>query len=477
MTTKLIKYNQKRNFNKTKEPKGIKASSSTKLHYAIQHHLARKDHYDFRLELDGVLISWAVPKGPSFNPHDKRLAIKVEDHPLNYQNFEGIIPKGEYGGGTVMLWDKGFWIPINNPKQGLKKGTLKFTLKGKRLNGNWTLVRMKDDNWLLIKEKDSYSKNTAYIDHFMTSIKTGLTIREINNDKKSPKKKAINTKCIIENVEITNPDKIIFADSQISKQDIALYYQTIYKKMAPYLENRIISTIRCPDGINGTCFYKKHMENIYHGLKKVKIKSKDGTKEDYYYIKNITGLISEVQMNSVEFHIWGTKAKTLSKPDLMVFDLDPDKKLELNDLRQGVKDLKDILDDLKLVSFLKTSGGKGYHVVVPIKPSTSWKKFQAFAKNIALYMETKWPDCYVANDRKSLRKNKIFIDWMRNIKGSTSVAPYSLRIKKNGTISMPIFWRELYKIAPDEITMQDAIKRLNRKDPWKNFWNLNQELK
>ncbi|MDD4406653.1 MAG: non-homologous end-joining DNA ligase [Bacilli bacterium] len=477
MTNKLIKYNKKRNFNKTKEPIGKKTSSSSNLHFVVQHHMAKKDHYDFRLELNGVLISWAVPKGPSFNPHDKRLAINVEDHPLSYRNFEGIIPKGQYGGGTVMLWDKGFWIPINNPQQGLQNGTLKFTLKGKRLKGNWTLVHMQNKNWLLIKENDIYSNNIADISQFNTSIKTGLTINEINNNETLPKKQSVNFQLVIENVEVTNPDKIIFDNFQISKRDIAIYYQTMYKRMAPYLENRIISTIRCPDGTSGTCFYKKHMENIYQGLAKVMINNEKGIKEDYYYIKNITGLISEVQMNSIEFHIWGSKAKKLAKPDMMVFGLDPDEKLELKDLRQGVKDLKKILDDLSLVSFLKTSGGKGYHVVVPIKPSTSWKKFQAFAKNIVLYMEAKWPDRYVSNDRKSQRKNKIFIDWMRNIKGSTSVAPYSLRIKKNGTVSMPLAWRELNKIAPDEIKMPDAVKRLRRQDPWKNFWNSNQELK
>lgn len=476
MTKSLKEYNKKRNFNNTKEPKGKKTLSSNKLHYVIQHHLARKDHYDLRLELDGALSSWAIPKGPSFNPHDKRLAIKVEDHPLSYQNFEGIIPQGEYGGGIVMLWDKGFWSPINNPQQGIKKGNLKFTIKGKRIKGNWTLVRMQDANWLLIKENDEYSNKSFTINEFTTSIKTGLTMDEIGN-KIIPKTKAVSSRCLIKNVEITNPDKIIYKDSQISKKDIVLYYQTVYQKMAPYLENRIISTIRCPDGTNGTCFYKKHMENIYHGLKKVLIKNEEGIKEDYYYIKNITGLISEVQMNSIEFHIWGSQAKKLSKPDMMVFDLDPDEKLDLKTLRQGVKDLKEILDDLSLQSFLKTSGGKGYHIVIPIIPSTSWKKFQAFAKNIALYMEAKWPDKYVSNDRKSQRKNKIFIDWRRNIKSATSVAPYSLRIKKNGTVSMPISWHELDKITPDEITMLEAIKRVKRKDPWKNFWNLNQELK
>lgn len=187
MSDKLSKYKEKRNFNITSEPKGESIKKSKKLIFVVQHHIASRDHYDFRLEWDGVLKSWAVPKGPSFNPEDKRLAVLVEDHPFDYRNFEGIIPEGEYGAGTVMVWDKGYWNPINDPSEGLNKGFLKFTLKGKRLEGVWSLVKMKENNWLLIKEKDDYSKNKPYIDKFSTSVKSGLTMEEIRNGKKKRK--------------------------------------------------------------------------------------------------------------------------------------------------------------------------------------------------------------------------------------------------------------------------------------------------
>ena len=142
----LKKYNSKRNFNKTKEPVGkVRKKKKVKLRFVIQHHIARKDHYDLRLEWNGVYVSFAVPKGPSFNPKDKRLAVKVEDHPLSYGNFEGTIPKGEYGGGTVMLFDKGYWIPSKGDKINFNDGTIKFKLNGKRFVGNWTLVHFKDD--------------------------------------------------------------------------------------------------------------------------------------------------------------------------------------------------------------------------------------------------------------------------------------------------------------------------------------------
>ncbi|MBR1414045.1 MAG: non-homologous end-joining DNA ligase [Bacilli bacterium] len=455
----LEKYNDKRDFNKTKEPIGKKGKNKKKLIFVVQHHLARKDHYDLRLEWNGVLKSWAVPKGPSYNPKDKRLAVMVEDHPYTYRNFEGTIPKGEYGGGTVMLFDEGEWIPKYKPDFNKE---IKFELKGHRLNGAWTLVPFKDDNWLLIKEGNEPIKNID-ITKYDTSIKTGCTMKEIENNKK------INKKNVVEGITITNPDKIIFKNPMVNKMDIVSYYQKVADLMLPYLENRIVSVIRAPSGIENDIFFKKHLDNDDAGIGKIKIKSDKGKKEDYYYINSKSALISEVQMNSFEFHIWGSRVEKINNPDMMVIDLDPDEAMSINKVRQGVKDLKTILDEFKLQSFLKTSGGKGYHVVIPFKEKITWKEFRGIANNIAKLMEARWPDKYVANMSKSKRKNKIFIDWQRNIKGSTSVAPYSVRLRKKATVSMPILWSELDKIKPDEITIDKALKRIKRKNPWADF--------
>ena len=451
--SKLEKYNQKRNFNKTNEPFGKQKKKASKLRFCVQHHLARKDHYDLRLEWKGVLISWAVPKGPSYNPKAKRLAIMVEDHPIDYRNFEGTIPKGEYGGGTVMLWDKGYWEPIKGYKPNFKKGPIKFILKGKRLKGMWTLVKLKDDtSWLLIKDQDEIHLFDD-INEFNTSIKTGRTMNEIANN--------------MEKIEITNPDKVIYAKPKVSKLDIVNYYESVAKQMLPYIENRLISTIRYPNGAKGNKFYKKHFENLRKFLGKKILKKEKEKQNDYYYIKDINGLISEVQMNSYEFHIWGCKANDLRHADMLVFDLDPDENLSLKKLRDGVKDLKSILDEYKLEAYLKTSGGKGYHIIVPLNPTVTWKNARLIAKNIAKLMEAKWPDKYTSNMKKKKRKGKIFIDWVRNTKGATSVAPYSLRIREKPTVSMPIRWSELDQIKPAEITMEKAIDRINDQDPWK----------
>lgn len=442
----LKDYNKKRNFNKTKEPIGKVSKKHKRLIFCIQHHIARKDHYDLRLEWNGVLLSFAVPKGLSYNPQDKRLAVKVEDHPLSYKDFEGIIPKGEYGGGTVMLWDYGYWKPLS--KVDLKNGLIKFKIMGKRIKGLWTLVKMNDDNWLIIKDKDEYHLYDN-INKFNTSIKTGRTMKEIAD--------------ISTNITLTNPKKIIFNNPKITKEEIFNYYKLVLCRMLPLIKDRLISTVRCPKGITEDIFYKKHMENIdgYLGCKKI-------NNEKYYYIKDELGVLSEVQMNSYEFHIWGSKVNEINHPDILVFDLDPDEHLSIKKVREGVKDLKKILDSYNLKSYLKTSGGKGYHIVVPIKGIT-WKEARKITKNIAELMNVKWPEKYTSNIKKSSRKGKIFIDWQRNIKSATSVAPYSLRLKNKPRVSMPIKWSELDKVKPDDITIDEAIKRLKRKNPWEDF--------
>ena len=169
--------------------------------------------------------------------------------------------------------------------------------------------------------------------------------------------------------------------------------------------------------------------------------------------------------------------ESLEKPDVMVFDLDPDEGMDLARIRQGVRDLKGMLDQLSLMSYLKTSGGKGYHIVIPLKPKADWDAFHDFAKNIAKTMEAMWPDRYTSNVRKEQRKGRIFIDWIRNGRGATSVAPYSLRAREGAPVSMPISWKELDKIAPKDIKMADAVSRSRQGDPWEGFFENDQQLK
>lgn len=450
---KLTKYNNKRNFNITSEPIGKILKNNKKLTFCVQHHIARKDHFDFRLEYNGTMSSWAIPKGPSYNPKDKRLAIKVEDHPISYKNFEGTIPKGEYGAGTVLLFDLGYYEIIK-----YEKNLIKVILYGKRLKGMWTLTHFKDDNWLLIKDHDFY-ENYIDITKYKRSIKTNRTMKEIKDNEKKKE------------ILLTSPNKKIIGN--ITKKVIFNYYKKVASYMMPYLENRIISVVKAPSGINNKIFFKKHLENQKRYLEKINISSKNDKEKDYYYILDEIGLLSEVQMNSYEFHIWGSNASNKNKPNMMVFDLDPDKSLSLDKLRLGVKYLKEILDNLNLKSFLKTSGGKGYHICIPFKNNLTWKKFYKISEDIANIIEKTHSELFTTNNRKEKRKNKIFIDYLRNQKSATFVAPYSVRLRKNAPVSMPIAWNELDKIKPNEITIYKAIKRLKKKDPWKDFFTSN----
>jgi bifunctional non-homologous end joining protein LigD len=246
--------------------------------------------------------------------------------------------------------------------------------------------------------------------------------------------------------------------------------------MLPYVSRRVLSVVRCPKGIEESCFFMKHPTTESKYISNISINESKGEKEDYFYINSKSGIIYEAQMGTLEFHTWESNIKEIEKPDIMVFDLDPDEGMDLSKIRQGVKDIKSILDELSLTSYLKTSGGKGYHVVVPIRPNATWDKFRDFAKNVAEVMEKKWPERYTTNIRKEKRKNKIFIDWLRNGRGATSVAPYSIRARKGAKVSMPILWEELDEVAPDDINMKQAILRTREEDPWKGFFENHQGL-
>ena len=266
-------------------------------------------------------------------------------------------------------------------------------------------------------------------------------------------------------------------EQPLPKKILPHYYEKVYPRMIPYLERRLLSIVRCPDGSSQPCFYQKHPAPEAEGIVRVPVLADSGKTDDYIYIENIKGLLLEVQMDTLEFHVWGSRADRLEKPDMMVFDLDPGEGLDIAGMRQGVRDLKTILDEIGLVSFLKTSGGKGYHVVIPLEPSAGWDAFHEYARLIAKAMEQRWPDRYTSNIRKVNRQGKIFIDWLRNSRAATSVAPYSIRARAGAPVSMPISWEELDTVVPNGISMDEALTRISGKDPWRDFYRIQQRIK
>lgn len=255
-------------------------------------------------------------------------------------------------------------------------------------------------------------------------------------------------------IKVTNPDKILYP-SGITKLDVINYYLDIAPYMLPYIKGRPLSVIRCHDGIDGEKFFKKHPSNEIGDIGTIKI---DG--EEYFCIDSIEQLLTQVQNGSIEFHTWGSKKPDIERPDTMVFDLDPDEKLSLKVLRQGVLNLKSVLDELKLNSSLKTSGGKGYHMVVNFKKRLNWEEFADFSSQIAQLLQEKWPKMFTTNIRKDNRHGKIFVDYLRNKRSASCVAAYSLRARPNAPISFPIQWEQLNSIRPNQITIKNYTKYL-----------------
>lgn len=252
--TKLAKYRSMRDFGATPEPSGAKAPDTGGHSFVIQKHAARRLHYDFRLELDGVLLSWSVPKGPSLAPADRRLAVRTEDHPLDYADFEGIIPAGQYGGGTVVVWDRGTWQPEGDAHAMMKKGHLAFTLDGEKLHGKWHLVRTKGDGraetWLLFKSKDDAADPTRdIVAAEPASVVTGRTIEEVaeaadrvwqSNRAKPANQEASVVELVSQlplGFQLTSLDKVLYPEQGLTKGQLVAYLAVVADWMLPHVAN------------------------------------------------------------------------------------------------------------------------------------------------------------------------------------------------------------------------------------------------
>jgi bifunctional non-homologous end joining protein LigD len=848
----LERYREMRDFSKTAEPSGKDddkhAASTTDagpLPFVIQKHAATRLHYDFRLGLNGVLKSWAVTKGPSYVPGDKRLAVQVEDHPMEYGGFEGTIPKGQYGGGTVMLWDEGTWEPLGNAEESLAKGNLKFILHGKKLHGKWVLVRMggkaakeAKPNWLLIKEHDEYEQAAAdepivekapnsvltgrdleaiardgdhvwqsnrpetagpdkrqipfapadlpgkkealpefiapqlaseapappvgehwvhelkldgyriqahidksgkvrlftrsgldwshrmplivheldrlkvesaildgevvvlsedgqssfaklqaafdegashpltyfvfdllhlnghnlrhqplaerkqilermldrlpdhevirygqhietegapifdqacklgaegivskrsdstytsgrsklwikikcvrrqefviggftkpandtdgigalvlgyydgkkliyagrtgtgftqtngrilrqrleamrqtkmpFVDVPATAAKGALWIRPelvaevqfstwtadnlvrqasfkgLREDKKAAevhrevpdpslaskktvahpaKTKETNATPAKLGFRVTHPEKVVDPQTGVTKQALIDYYLAVAPLMVPHIADRPLSLVRCPNGAGQKCFYQKQLgTGMPPGIEGVKIpQAKGDATETYVTVHSAEGLAGLAQMNVLEIHPWGSTNLDLEHPDRIIFDLDPDEAVSWATLCEGALEVRERLKKLGLRSFVKTTGGKGLHVVAPIQPNLEWERIKAFTHAFTVQMEQDNSKLYISKMTKAARKNKIFVDYLRNEREATAVAPYSSRARLGMAAAVPLEWDELTSSkAPKFLIAEfaDWSDRL-RNDPWKAMFSTDQEI-
>ena len=305
--------------------------------------------------------------------------------------------------------------------------------------------------------------------------------RQIVREKPMPKAQALKTSKTetgeIAGIRITHPDRVVFPGQGVTKRDLADYYTKISKLILPHLAERPLSLVRCPQGREKECFFQKHASPGWpEELHKIRIREKSGS-DEYMYVEDISGVVAAVQMGVLELHIWGSHTDAVEKPDRMVFDLDPDEGLPFSRVKEAALDLRKRLKQFRLESFPMASGGKGIHVVVPLVPKHTWDEHRAFSEALARLMEEQDPERYVANMSKKKRRGRIFVDYLRNQRGSTAICPYSTRARKGAHIAAPLSWQGVAKLKnarPYNVT--DAAKLARAGDPWKGYGSLRQSL-
>ena len=267
---------------------------------------------------------------------------------------------------------------------------------------------------------------------------------------------------------ITHPDRILFAGQGVAKIDLARYYAAVAGRMLPYAADHPLSLVRCPRGPEKTCFFQKHAgDGFPDEIRTVPIREKSGETKDYLYVHDGAGIVAAVQMGTLEFHIWGSAIDSIGKPDRMIFDLDPDETIGFDRVRQAAFLLRDRLASLGLRSVPMVTGGKGVHVIVPLERRADWAAVKSFAKAFATRMAEEEPDRYTATMSREKRKGRVFIDWLRNERGATAVAPYSTRSREGAPVATPVSWEELEKLeAANRFHLADVLERIEAADPW-----------
>lgn len=283
----------------------------------------------------------------------------------------------------------------------------------------------------------------------------------------------------IEGVRVTNPDRVLFPSQGLTKRGVIDHYLSIADEMLPHVADRPLSLVRCPDGVEEECFYQKHAnEGFPDAFHPVEIKEKSGSGE-YLYIRDTAGLVAAVQMSVLEIHIWGAKHDRIETPDRLVFDLDPDAGLDFSHVKDAASEIRQRLQDLGLESFPLATGGKGLHVVVPLERRHSWDEHSDFAKELARKMADDDPDRYTATMSKEKRKARVFIDYLRNDRGNSAIAPFSTRAREGAPVAFPVPWNALGQLeSARSVHTGEAAARLRsyKSPPWEGYFDLRQRL-
>jgi bifunctional non-homologous end joining protein LigD len=464
----LEEYRAKRDFHKTPEPGARAGKGHARPIFVVQEHHASRLHYDFRLEADGVLKSWAIPRRPSLDPAQKRLAVHVEDHPLDYADFAGTIPEGEYGAGEVEIWDRGTYDNLLAEKphpqtvsEGIEAGRLEFTLHGSRLQGDFALIRMNGkrggkDNWLLIKKKDAF----AHPDE------DGAPARAKPSARSKSSRSAARGNPPSGEPEVTHPDKLFYPDAGITKAEVFDFYRRIAPRLLPHLRDRPATLERLPEGIGAGAphFWQKNAPTYYPDwIPIADLPTERGKRVRYVLVNDAATLLYLVNQGTLTFHTWFSRIEDLDRPDFVLFDLDPGA-ASFADVVTIARTLHDILRGEDVEAFVKTSGKTGLHVLTRWEQEGGYGEARAWALEIAERVVEALPQQATTERSKAKRQGRVYVDVMQNAKGHHAVPPYVLRAVPGAPVSTPLDWRELTPdLDPKAFNLKTIFRRLARK--------------
>ncbi len=513
----LAPYRRKRDFSRTPEPSGDRTPASVSgggsRRFVVQRHRARRLHYDFRLEIDGVLVSWAVPKGPTLDPGVRRAAFHVEDHPLEYIDFEGVIPAGEYGGGDVIVWDAGSWEPYQggrsaDPDRAIARGELHLDMWGQKLSGRFILVRSSRDSsgkeeWLLLHKHDEYAVEGWNAEDHPHSVLSGRTNDEVKADPdrlwrsdlpaarasiplKGPVVEPVGQPELEEldqlgtsgtwqvfgrDVKVTNLDKVLFParprEKPVTKRDLLRYAARIAPVALPYLSRRALNMHRYPHGAQAKGFWHKELPRHAPEWLPRWDNPEAGVEETHTYlvVDEPAALVWAANFGALEWHAWTSRVDRPRSPTYALLDLDPGERTSWDDLLTLARLHRTAFEHLGIVARAKVTGRRGIQIWVPIARGPDFGATRAWVERLSKSIGIVVPELvswkWNVNERGSLAR----LDYTQNAINKTLVAPYSPRPAAGAPVSAPIEWDELEDpgLSPDGFTIRTILDRIAEK--------------
>ena len=495
---RLADYRRKRDFTATPEPSGggTPPPAGDGFRFVVQRHRARSLHYDFRLEVGGVLASWAVPKGPTLDPTAKRLAMHVEDHPLEYFDFEGVIPQGEYGGGDVIVWDWGTWTPADDtdPLAAIAAGSLHFDLAGEKLRGRFALVRKggsrAKEQWLLVHKNDDHAAPGWDAEQHLASVKSGRTNDEVAaapaatwspdalwNGATGDELRALDElgkqgswSVGGKQLKVTNLDKVLFPKSRghaaITKRELIGYYARTAPAILPYVADRPINLHRYPDGVGTKGFWHKArpdhapdwLGEFHHP------DPGRGETEVYSVLDSAAALAWAANFGSIELHPWTSTAEHPYEPTWAMIDLDPGTTTTFDDVITLARLHRTALEQLGVEACPKVTGSRGIQIWVPVARGYTFEQTGGWVERLSRLIGQTVPELVSWEWEKAKRGGKARLDYTQNAINKTLVAPFSVRPAPGAPVSVPIAWGELDDpdLRSDRWTIADVAERLER---------------